>query len=496
MLKYSLLPSTQAGPFSNQNKMIDLEVMDNMILNPSQSFVQLSTSLSMNVPAGTQPTDVYNMVFVNAENYVPVLNSDLIRNCYLSGAKVGKMENIRRVNVLRHNLVELSKSSTRLKSQVNSLYQMGDYVNHQKLSPFVEMHKEGVIPSRYIDARLRIPLSDLFELGSLASLDLSKTGKLTIHLELEDLSYFNISWQKMFVGMTDEGVLNNDTVGSQVKFTTTATYPSLDYSPFYVGQPLLLDYTAYNNNTAGAATVDVNTTVTGIEYSSKTKVITLSLSVGTPAFPQNVNSFRAIKVRENLPGNAPTATYSIDTAQIGVCEIMGKVASPDDIGYMTWTTEEYTSGGQTFLNKIFEIEPTAVNALLMFDSNSSNLISNNTDLTTYRMRCNNLDIYDRDIYVNLSNNSEKYIHDTLHYDSINRTFKNMGKPLKNLALVNMDVSEIILADRFTTDENQIMFLACPVPETAASKQLQINAISGAAINNVILYKQVMKLLKF
>jgi len=105
MLKYSKYNSVQGGPFNNINRMIDLEVPEGIQLNPSQSFIQLVLHLD-----GVSET-VMNYCVAHAESLVIPYNLDFIRNCSLTGDKVGRLEDVRRVNILRHNLLELSKGT-------------------------------------------------------------------------------------------------------------------------------------------------------------------------------------------------------------------------------------------------------------------------------------------------------------------------------------------------------------------------------------------------
>jgi hypothetical protein len=115
------------------------------------------------------------------------------------------------------------------------------------------------------------------------------------------------------------------------------------------------------------------------------------------------------------------------------------------------------------------------------------------------MRVDNQDIYNRDILVNKENGVEKYIHDNLHYDSIYRTFLNGNIPLKDMSFLslkrNVDTDEY--QSRFTVSNQQIMLCCCPTPLTPLSKKLQFNLVAvGGTIDNVILYKQVMRTIKF
>lgn len=490
MNKYSLLQSTQAGPFSNANKMIDFKISDNMILNPSQSFVQLVSHLDVTLQ-NVDPNVIHNFVIKSTTPNLTPLNTDLIRNCWLSGEKCGKLEDIRRVNVLQRNLYEISKNSSEKISQVNTMYQMNDYVNHELLSPFVEFQASGSIPSRYIDAHLRIPLSNLFELGQLQAIDTSKTGALTLHLELENSTYFKVEQKQSVNRFVNEGKLNDVNVQTTT-FTTTATYASLEKSPYYVNQPLTLQFRRADasGNPIAQSQVTQEVYVTGIILDPITGVITLSLSAGTPALPANSSAFILITVEDSI--YPQPAVMSILTAELGICESVGAKVSQDALEYFTWTTEEYSTGGQLSMNKIFEIEANAVNALVMFNKNTSNFISNKHDLKSYRLRIDNLDIYDRDIIVNKATTKENFIHDGLHYEALNRTFTNMGKPFKNLNMVSMAQEEMALQSRFNKNDLQIMVIGTPTPLTAVTKKLQVNLDAVTPIENVILFKQVVK----
>jgi hypothetical protein len=172
--------------------------------------------------------------------------------------------------------------------------------------------------------------------------------------------------------------------------------------------------------------------------------------------------------------------------------------------YLTFTTEEYSNGSKN-LNKIFDVESNCVNAMLMFGGTSSNMISNNNYVSSYRMRVDNLDVYDRDIPVNIDNGGV-LMPSPLHYDALNRTLLNAGLPLKSLKLAGCkftkvlpDENDISVSNRYTDVTNNILICATPTPVTAISKKLQFNVETkdemGAVIENVILYKQVVRQVK-
>jgi hypothetical protein len=281
---------------------------------------------------------------------------------------------------------------------------MTNLYSNSILSLFVDYNKEGTIPSQYRDIDLRIPLKDLFELGSLEMIDTSKTGKLTLHLELENSSYISVEQVKL-MNDPDEGKCNNVAQSADLsQLITTTKYPNLELSPFYVGAV----YTLTAVKSGGAVpNPNVATTITSI---SKNADGSLTLGI-SPALPDPTGSFSWTTILLTEPTVAHTSSIIVETAELGMSEIVGgSQSSMNELSYMTFTTEEYTNGSQATMNKIFEVEPECVNAFLMFDSNSSNLISNKTTLKSYRMRVDNQDVYNRDILVNKENASESSLH--------------------------------------------------------------------------------------
>jgi len=493
MFRYSKLDSIQAGPFKTPSKrMIDIEIPEGIVCNMANCFVQLLLHLDTNT------TSIVNLCPKSTTSDLINMNIDLIRNCSLTGSKVGRLEDIRRVNVLKHNLNLMSKSTDEKLSLVDSLYQPTNFYSNELISLFVDMYKEGQTASKYRDVQLRIPLKDLFELGSLEALDTSKTGKLTLHLELENSSYITVEQVKL-MNDPNEGKCNNVAQSANLsELYTTMKYPNLEISPFYVGE--VLNLSGAPSGGTVPALVSVATTITQI---TKQQDGSLKLTI-SPPLPDPTGSY----VWQNLTFVEPTVTHtsSIDimTAEFGLSEIVGGSQTVNELEYMTFTTEEYTNGGQKTMNKIFEVEPECVNAFLMFDSNSSNVISNNVGLTSYRMRVDNEDVYNRDIIVNKSTINEKYIHDALHYDSVYRTFLNANYPLKDMSFLSLkrtvNISNAEFKSRFTAPTQQIMLCCCPTPLTPLSKKLQFNLVADkeetSKIDNVILYKQVMRSVKF
>lgn len=491
--KYSLLNSVQAGAFTNQNRHIDFTIPEGGVYDMSQCFIQLVTRCI------TTSDQVHNMCLRNTTTTLTPKNVDLIRNCWLAGAKVGRLEDITRVNVLQSNLLEMTKSTSEKMCLIDSIYQLRDFQEGMLLSPWIEMHKEGTVPSSYRDAYLRIPLNQLFSLGN-SIIDTGKTGALTVHVELENLSYLVFEEVKMFHSPTllNEGKF---AVVTQVtsNITTLLSYDSVEGSPYFVGQKFTITWAG------GPVSPPVTPIIVeGISYDVVTKKITLQINYGF-TYP-TAGQYTGVTLTEVAAGSN-FATLSIANANLGVAEVAGGKMVGDVLEYMTYSVEQYSNNANS-LEKIFEVEGNAVNAFLMFNNNTSNLISQNPKVSEYRMRVDDKDVYDRNINVNYNNVGDRVLcHDPLHYDSINRTMLNASLPLKSLIGVSLLRNEadnsVSLADRFkggadATKELSQLILATPLPLTSGIKKLQFSVATKAAedrVENVILFKQIIKSVK-
>lgn len=492
--KYSLLNSVQAGSFTNQNKHIDFIVPEGQVIDMSQCFIQLVTRCI------TLTNQVHNMCLRNTTTTLTPKNVDLIRNCWLSGSKVGRLEDITRVNVLQSNLLEMTKSTSEKMSLVDSIYQVRDFQEGMLLSPWIEMHKEGIVPSSYRDAYLRIPLNQLFSLGN-SIIDTSKTGALTVHVELENLSYLEFAEVKMFhsPALLNEGkfAVVTDPIN---KIVTLLSYDSVEGSPYFVGQKFTITWAG------GPVSPPVTPIIIeAITYNAVTKKITLQINYSF-TYP-TAGQYTGVTLAE-VSADAGFATLSVANANLGVAEVAGGKMVGDVLEYMTYSVEQYSNNANS-LEKIFEVEGNAVNAFLMFNNNTSNLISTNHKVKDYRMRIDNSDVYDRNINVNYNAAvaSNVLCHDPLHYDSINRTFLNASLPLKSLLGVSMlrnnAANSVTLADRFkggedATKELSQLILCTPLPLTAGMKKLQFSVATKDVLDkveNVILFKQIIRSVK-
>jgi hypothetical protein len=506
MFKFTKIQSNESGVFNNNARLLNFDISGDMVMNPSQSFIQLACHIE------TATSQVHNMVLSSATEELNLENVGLIRNCWLMSSTKGKVEDIRRINKYSVNMKELRRGASEKNSSINSLYNAREYDNGVIISsPFVQMYKEGSTLSSYREALLRIPLSDLFFIGELQALDISSMGTLTLHLEFEDFDYLSLREVKMFRNPpTASENLIKDVTGAPTNVIITnfnTKLDNLEQSPYFVGQNITLTYTTDGGSTTLTQNVRINeikpyntvdggvTTVTGNLQLTVSATVPLATSI-------------TVAEQSNPDG---TARVVFDRADIVVCQLMApQKQMAKEINYMTLETEEYTVNSDQ-LAKIFELPSNCVNAYLMFDSNDSNLISNNLKVRSYRMRLNNVDVYPYDIITNTQGQFGGtgdfpgiVFQDNLHLDGLNRTMLNSGYVLKNTSLVAMTrtttapQNNLTMNGRFAGEKLQILVLGTPTPLTVSPKLLQFTVRTVDAtqtnIKTVIVYKMVMKTL--
>lgn len=521
--------SRQGGPFNfPSNKMIDHEIPTGMNVDMSKSFYQLTLNFTPDLTKNyeTDPDaepitlqdwfdldanvnePVLNVYLENKEEeqYVP-MNIDWVRNASLRSRGKGQLESTMRVNVLMHNLMELTMSTDMKLSQVDSLMTLKDPSTMKLVSSaFVELHKDGNITSRYLDAHLRLPLSHVFSLGSATSIDTTKLGTVMTHLELDKtINNYEVKSKLLVSPITDPAY--NEELDVQTKvtedniFIMETQYSDLESVPWYVAQPVFLSYS--DSADPVVETTDVKCVITSVEYATDTRLVTLTLS--SPC--QGVQPFENITI---TPFNAVAivGTFTLETVELVVCE-NSMASTANVLQYTTFITEEYSQGSQDFLQKTFSLPPNCVNTFIMSNDgvNTAIPLSKLYSVNKYRLRINQDDVVDRDTNIQIlpdgiSPDVDKgFTYDGQYFDLLSKTFINSGKPLVNLNLssLNQDKAFILLeANQPVFEENEKIFIiGCPVPLSQTDKLFNVNLdcreVDGVKgeISSIILYKQIL-----
>lgn len=468
--RYVKVPSVQSGKFNLTTlNRIDFELDPDTVYDLDNSWIELN----MNVEA-TESTSgkvgVHKIKAVNPNDAtINLMNVMLVKNCHLRSAKVGMLEDIRDVNVLRSNLSQLMESST--SKEGKSFKQLGQLFgnNSLKSSMFRELHKEGNVLSTEVQAPVRIKMSELFNLGSLREFDCRKLGRSRCHIELDNVLEFQAQSVSEMGGVVDM----NDVVGAATNinsFTSSTFYELLEDSPFWVGEVVSINATG-----VGGASNVVN------HYAVITEIVqnldySVTITVDTPL--TNLAAAEEYQDLKITPVAADTVSFTIDYAEMVTQVVSNPSAMSDKLSYSTYTTEQYNANGLTKFQRLYQVEPEAVSLMVMFPNN---VLSSNTNITDYRLKIDNVDQTDRNVEP----------HTSLYYNLLNDTMLDVGLPVSSLNEYSLDCSTT--ADDKRATGTKLLFIPAKLDQTQREKNVQVNInATGGGVALVNLYKLVVR----
>ena len=481
--------SRQGGPFRSDqqpglNNLVDFDIPDDAVWDLDNSWVNLYASVDTTTTGNlTGVHNVrlrYNATAGGADTERSWYNVALVDNAHMTASNAGRLEDIRRVGILRQNLKEYTLSQSQKDGERFRSGRQNPDRTQLATSVVRELNKEGDIESQNVDAQLQIPLRDIFSLGSLSEYHANKWGKTRVHLELNTglIQAFELTAAAARQN-ADQYDFDNFNGADIDSLDTTSTYTRLEDSPYWVGQVLTI-------TTTGGTVFSTDAKITNIVWNrtgANAGKLTLSLDWdgATPVGPSTGITAD--------PVVASDVTTLFNQAELVLQKVRNPGPAPDKLNYRTWTTEEFTGTGQTNFSRMFQLEPEAVNVFLMFPTNK--VISQNNDLETYRLRLNNEDLIDRDVNPAFTGTTGA---DPLHLDRLNMTFLNSGMPMVNFQQYNYNQNQKTLAAQTQGSvDNQLTLIGNPVPFTNREKNLQVNlSLSNNGLQRLNLYKQVVR----
>jgi hypothetical protein len=501
MNKIVKLQSVQGGPFSATQNIVDFDVpQDSGAYDLSKSYVNLSCTVDATGAddGNNGGNGVYLPQFqLNKDSgaaevdFLP--NVALVRNFKMGCSNRGSICDTRRVDVLRSNLYQYEKNADEQQAdQYRSLLQCNDRTM-QKGSILRDLRKEGSTLSRNLTAEVKIPLSQLCNFGNVTYYDSHRYGRTRLNLEL-NLDRVRVTqilgadagenWSQN----NARNAFNNVTAIINPGCTTlvsSATFEHLEDSPFWVGQKISISATKAGAVDPGNVT-DVVRRITSITWrpgvlAANQGRIELSLN---SAF-STVGTITADQAYSHIVCDGDTATFAfnVNTANV-VLERVGTAKKVKDvISYTEWSTEQFNANGIQNMQRMFELEPNAINVFIM---KNEDIMSRLGDVTRYRLRLNNMDLTNRDVFVN----------SPLYYDRLNMSLLNSVNSLHNLNEKTATVTSVgdpDPKDKFVTDSTDMLVISNPLPATPEPKQLQLNIDAAtASIHKLCLFKQLVK----
>lgn len=513
-MKYVKIPSRDSAPYSATNNRVRFTIPEGNY-DLSKSYFLFYSQINLTGGSADAIYDVSPVYSETGNGYAgirPALpNYAFVRNCKMRTSKNAKLsEDIRRVDSLRTNLQPYTRSSTELElSELESVFSGVDKYNRSN-NCFIRKNHLGSQKSQYLEAPVIVPF-DLFESGKgmyssdngdidvTLELNLNKIQLATttipgpppvVHVSIEPLANeFNIL--TIGNGTTDaSGNLDNLTITSQV------LPDNIEAIPYYVGQQVRVQ--------SATATSDETVIITNINYNTSTNLVSLTfdgniVNGGTASSP--ITDFNLSN--PDTPNLPTSGSLTVNYAEVVMYNLMdNKPQQPKVLS--TWSTEEVTLGGTiTNYQRVFDVEPNAVNAFFVLTDND--MTAQPRGIDKFRIRVNNEDVTDRDVNVNdngalaatTGNNIKSP--EGLYYTSLLDTFTNMG-----LRFVNMNERIKYLGDktgaghRHSLDKSRLKLSVVPVPLFVSNqyKLVQINVdcstTAGHGFNKVILFKQVIR----
>lgn len=184
-------------------------------------------------------------------------------------------------------------------------------------------------------------------------------------------------------------------------------------------------------------------TIASISYGNDMKQ-TLTFDFNAPPVPTN-SAYSDITVTPMKTQNAGTLNF--ESAELVLRKLNQNVKAPSELNYLTWSTEQFTANNEKDFQRMFQLEPEAVNVFMTFPDHD--LFSRNGDLKSFRLRLDGEDLVDRDILVDEENSR-----DPLYYDRLSMTMLNSMIPLNSLSEQNESVARYdpSFNTRFNGDE--------------------------------------------
>ena len=347
-------------------------------------------------------------------------------------------------------------------------------------SIFRELHKQGTQESLSKEARIIIPLKDIFDYCNYSEYDAGRHGATRLGLELQVDKYTPaVSTDDNHASFRDRNTFGSHTTpanppGLNANFTAITSdyvFRSLEESPYFVG--MKIDITGVD-----AAAVAPNYTatrkITGIQYvndggaENRKVVLTLNAAIFDAA-PAVVSTTYNISVGiTDLAGGTGLST-NFSAAEL-VLKVVGQPEGLDSKprSYQTYLSEEYQGNAATPNHQHqINIEPNCSGVYIMYPNE---VISENDALDSganYRLRHNDMDLTNRNVN----------FFTPLHKERNMMTLVNSGYPVKNLMGLTPASKEDETQEasyQGTTHTIDVKMVASPLKPMPEYSLLQIN----------------------
>tara|TARA_R110002096_G_scaffold17866_8_gene61509 strand:- start:173 stop:1729 length:1557 start_codon:yes stop_codon:yes gene_type:complete len=518
MDKFIKVQSNTSSPFTSSQNLIDFSIPSD-VYDFSSSYVNLVCRVGdFTLQTTENPNGSGSAITDKTNSLTPIVsvnpvwsssggrstrfdNCSLVKNVRLDSAKKGRIEDIRRADVLFTNLKRFSKPQQADTDHGELDWaQAGERVGSWKWGLSTELEKLGSTMSKQrSEWDVKIPLKDFLGIGGAKEIDVSKTGDMRLNMELNiakiaSMSQFQSSTTD--TGSADvykaDNIANGVATITQLTIKDNAEFCDLRDSPYYVGQPIIVTATGGG----GASNILSHSVITAIEFDTFSTTsdggsaakrnfvrITLAESIGSTSTASHVYTSVLIAPRLFTTAGAPSIEFS--DAQL----VLARVGAPqgaDQVNYFSYSTEEGNGNSLTAFNKQFQLERECVSSMLLFPDETDSLNSHNANLTSYRTRTDNEDNTDRQVTFG------KPLEDKCLGDGL----MNMGLRYKDYRKIQLSSDQKTHATSKSTGKS-ITAIVDSHPPTQSEKLYQVNIeASSTGVQSFALFKQLPKQLVY
>ena len=485
--------SVQSEDLSVAQNILDFDIPEGEMYDLSRSHILLNAKVACSSTSAAFSTAVFNIngsvkggTAGDTVFYLPAVS--LVKNARMESQAKGRVEELRDVNLLRiDQKIKEESEDAHLAGAFFNVMGMANEEPFGAISPLIEVSAEqGSSVQRYLNKQVKIPLSDILNVGKTQVFDTGRLGRCRLNLEMAmDLfGATNVGFNADHYASAEDENGNVDDVGTNGAinvFTLVKKYDE-DYQEhlgYYVGMPVVV--TGKND---GGGLLNVSTVITDISFTAATQKIAI-----TTLLPLANLSGAGLTVGNITPFNADTnltTNLTLSNAELRLRALGSNSrpsSAPSMLEYTTFTTEKDFGGGTTSFKRQYEIEPEAVNVHVCVKSQAGGLYSDCNGLTSFRTSIDNENTTDRNIVPNTP----------LYYAMLDRAHLNNGRPLESLVeidyvRVNQDFS--IIGEKNNIQES--------LPENGKMKlvefEINTSALGGSVkgVNEINIYKEVLR----
>jgi hypothetical protein len=492
--------SVQAETLSSTQNLLDFDIPAGQVFDLSKSYVSINARASGTSANANQSTAVFPVAgeFNTASGAAPqqtnyVKANALVKNARFTSAVKGKIEECRDVNLLRsfiNNVYE--PQSVFFGNEYHNMMPMRTYEAYGSTTPLIDCSsEEGGDLARYIDKSVKIPLSDILNVGVVKQFDTRRLGKCRLNLELA-MNKFTATienYDDAYFTTTNNGTLLNITnnTGGNVELTsavlargggTAAKLYDEDYQehiPFYIGMPVKTNGGQIN----GGALATQNVTITNIAYDNTTGQITLTFSASLGQIT-NTNSSDDIKIEPLVDADMNSRSVDLSQAELVLYSLGSSNMSnvPQQINYTTYSLERDNGNNSGAFKRQYEMEPNAINALVLMRATGESTLSNVIP-TGYRVAINNELTTDRSVVD----------YNPIYFNQLNKYSLNQGRQVANV-IGKEYLREPVAANTDRGTLQAMGYVVEPLPITTNMKLVEFE-IESAGLNDFSVYKEVL-----